>query len=141
MIVSDDKAGELQTLADDAVKAYIEAQETYPAGYADQEARCFAHSADAAGEPYGYFGCSPWLSAILADGLVSIIPYMKGAFFYRAVEQQVGAAALDGALRAFSGAYVGRAATMQDMLDTIQAETGFDATTLAEGWLKSLGTP
>jgi hypothetical protein len=79
MIVSDDKAGELQTLADVAVKAYIEAQETYPAGYADQEARCFAHSADAAGEPYGYFGCSPWLSAILADGLDAYATARGGA--------------------------------------------------------------
>jgi hypothetical protein len=69
MIVSDDEAGTFRTLADDAVTAYVDVQETYPAGYDDPDARCFAHSADAAGEGYGYFGCSPWLSAILADGL------------------------------------------------------------------------
>jgi hypothetical protein len=48
-------------------------------GYADQDARCFAHSADAAGEPYGYFGCSPWLSAILADGLDAYATERGGA--------------------------------------------------------------
>jgi len=41
----------------------------YPSGYADQSARCFAHSATAHAEGYGYDGCSPWMSAILADGL------------------------------------------------------------------------
>jgi hypothetical protein len=79
MIVSDDKAGSLRTLADDAVKAYIDVQETYPAGYNDPDARCFAHTADAAGEPYGYFGCSPWLSAILADGLDAYATERGGA--------------------------------------------------------------
>src|SRR5262249_27556097 len=44
-------------------------QETYPKGYADTAARCFAHSAEAHDEDFGYFGCSPWMSAILADGL------------------------------------------------------------------------
>ena len=66
---------------------------------------------------------------------------MKGAFFYRAVEQQVGAEALDSAMRLFYQARVGSAAGMQDMLDTIYAETGFDPTDLADDWLRSLGTP
>ncbi|MFK7987631.1 MAG: hypothetical protein AB8I08_16545 [Sandaracinaceae bacterium] len=68
-IVSDDAAAAFATRADDAVTAYLEVQATYPAGYDDTSARCFAHSADAHGESYGYFGCSPWMSAILADGL------------------------------------------------------------------------
>jgi hypothetical protein len=78
---------------------------------------------------------------ILHDPLWSNIPYMKGAFFYRAVEQQVGAAKLDAALAKFYQQHVGKAAHMQDMLDTIQAETGFDPTQLANGWLRSLGHP
>src|SRR6185295_13631927 len=41
----------------------------YPAGYTDPDARCFAHTADAHGESGAYFGCSPWMSAILGDGL------------------------------------------------------------------------
>lgn len=78
---------------------------------------------------------------IIVHPLWSTIPYMKGAFFYRAVEMQVGAAALDKAIATFYQANVGQAAGMQDMLDTIKAETGFDPSALAEAWLKSLGTP
>jgi hypothetical protein len=69
MIVSDDKASQFRTLADEAVDAYLDMQKTYPVGYADTAARCFAHTADAHGEGGAYFGCSPWMSAILADGL------------------------------------------------------------------------
>ncbi|HKY41306.1 MAG TPA: hypothetical protein VJN18_35480 [Polyangiaceae bacterium] len=69
MIVSDDRAAEFRSLADDAVNAYVELQTTYPAGYADENARCFAHTASAHGEGGAYFGCSPWMSAILADAL------------------------------------------------------------------------
>lgn len=69
MIVSDDRAAVFRALADRVVSAVIAVQETYPRGYTDREARCFAHSAQAHGESFGYFGCSPWMSAILADGL------------------------------------------------------------------------
>jgi hypothetical protein len=69
MIVSDDRSAEFRTLADEAVDAYLEVQASYPPGYADQDARCFAHSGDAHGEGGAYFGCSPWMSAILGDGL------------------------------------------------------------------------
>ncbi len=72
-IVTDDEASTFAALADEAVSAYIDVQETYPVGYTDTEARCFAHHADAAGEPYGYFGCSPWMSAILADALQTYV--------------------------------------------------------------------
>ena len=77
---------------------------------------------------------------ILKD-LFTNIPYMKGAFFYRAVEKQVGRAKLDLALHVFYSAHVGKAARMQDMLDTIKAETGFDAAPLAHEWLQKLGVP
>jgi len=68
-MVSDDQAGTFAGWADEAVAAYIAVQDGFPAGYEDPDARCFAHDAEAHGEPYGYFGCSPWMSAILADGL------------------------------------------------------------------------
>lgn len=67
--VSDDRAEELAALADDVVDALVDVQETYPVGYSDPDARCYAHSSDAHGEGYGFFGCSPWMSAIVADGL------------------------------------------------------------------------
>jgi hypothetical protein len=69
------------------------------------------------------------------------VPYMKGAFFYRAVEQAVGRKAIDRALRRFYQERRGKAASWPDMLATIEAETGFDPEELAQGWLRSLGTP
>jgi hypothetical protein len=85
--VSDDKAPRFIDLADKAVAAYRATQDADLAGDHDGDARCFAHHADAHGEDYGYFGCSPWMSAILADGLDAY-----------ARERDGGAA--DGALRA-----------------------------------------
>jgi hypothetical protein len=67
--VSDDQAATFRGWADDAVDAYLDMQATWPPSWTDRDARCFAHSADAHGEDYGYDGCSPWMSAILADGL------------------------------------------------------------------------
>jgi aminopeptidase N len=78
---------------------------------------------------------------ILRDGLFSSIPYMKGAFFYKAVEAQVGKPALVRALARFYRERKGQAAGMQDMLDTIRLETGFDPAALAQSWLRSRGIP
>jgi hypothetical protein len=69
MIASDDQSAELRALADEAVDAYLEVQASYPPGYTDPDARCFAHTGEAHDEGGAYFGCSPWMSAILADGL------------------------------------------------------------------------
>ncbi|MBK9069885.1 MAG: hypothetical protein IPL79_02570 [Myxococcales bacterium] len=60
-MVSDDRAVEFAGYADAAAQAYIDIQNG-----ADT---CFVHSATAHGEDYGYDGCSPWMSAIIADGL------------------------------------------------------------------------
>jgi hypothetical protein len=68
-IVSDDRAASFSALADSAVNAYVDVQNAAPSATADGGARCFAHQADAHDEPFGYAGCSPWMSAILADGL------------------------------------------------------------------------
>lgn len=78
---------------------------------------------------------------ILEDNLFTRVPYIKGAYFYRNVSDQVGADVLDGVLRDFFAEFAGRPAGMQDMLDLIRAETGFDPTTLSQGWLRSLGRP
>ena len=75
------------------------------------------------------------------EDLMSWIPYMKGAFFYKAVEDEVGREALLGALGVFYQAHVGQAAGMQDVIDTIHAETGFDPTPLSTAWLRSMGIP
>jgi hypothetical protein len=78
---------------------------------------------------------------ILESGLFSRLVYMKGAFFYRDVADEVGAEVLDDVLARFYELHAGEAAGMQDMLDLILAETGFDPTGLADGWLRQLGRP
>jgi len=78
---------------------------------------------------------------IATDPLWSDVPYMKGAFFLRAVEQQVGRPALDRALKRFYQEHVGLAAGVEDLLDAIRLETGFDAGRLATSWLRSLAVP
>lgn len=77
---------------------------------------------------------------VLGD-LWNNVVYMKGAFFYKAVEDAVGREAIDRTIARFYAEHKGQAAGMQDMLDTIEDETGFDATPLAEAWLRSMGTP
>ncbi|MBP9206772.1 MAG: hypothetical protein KBG28_22555 [Kofleriaceae bacterium] len=78
-MVSDDQGPALAARSDEAVTAYLAMQASYPPGYTDTEARCFAHSADAHGEGYGYDGCSPWMSAILADALDGYARRVGGA--------------------------------------------------------------
>ncbi|MBA2544832.1 MAG: hypothetical protein H0V17_34640 [Deltaproteobacteria bacterium] len=67
-IVTDDRGAELDQRAAAHVDAYLAVQAAYPAN-TDPDARCFAHTAEAHGEDYGTWGCSPWMSAILAEGL------------------------------------------------------------------------
>ena len=76
--VSDDRAATFVPWADQAVTAYLAIQ-AVDANAWEPDARCFAHSADAHGEPYGYVGCSPWMSAILADGLDAYARRVGGA--------------------------------------------------------------
>ncbi len=80
-MVSDDQAGTLWAAADEAVDAYVTIQETYPLGYDDADARCFAHHGDAhdPDEAIPYFGCSPWMSSILADALDGYVRERTGA--------------------------------------------------------------
>lgn len=78
---------------------------------------------------------------ILTHPLWSNIPYKKGAFFYRALEQQIGTAAIDRVLSRFYRQHVGGTARMQQLLDLVKAETGQDPTPLANAWLRSLGIP
>jgi hypothetical protein len=63
---------------------------------------------------------------ILKDKLFTNLPYMEGAYFYKDVADQVGADVLDGVIHRFYLAHRGQAAGMQDMVDAIKADTGFD---------------
>lgn len=78
---------------------------------------------------------------LLNDHYFTEIPYMKGAFFYRAVAREIGEYELDQVLASFYAQHAGQAMHMQDMLTHIQAETGFDPTSLATHWLRHSGHP
>ena len=78
---------------------------------------------------------------VIEDNLFSRAPYMRGAFFYRGLADKVGADKVDQVLATFYAANAGKAATMQDMLATIQTVTGYDATACADLWLKGTTRP
>ena len=78
---------------------------------------------------------------ILKDDLFTNAPYMRGAFFYRGVALKVGADKVDQALAAFYAAHQGKTGKMADMLTTIKAVTGYDATACAQTWLTQTTTP
>jgi len=72
---------------------------------------------------------------VLKGDVFSRSPYIKGAFFYRGVEQRVGREPLDQALRTFYERFAGHDAGMQEMLDVIAEVTGYDPAPCAESWL------
>jgi hypothetical protein len=76
-LVSDDRSAEMGRHADAVVDAALAIQARAPGDAA--RGRCFAHTAAAHSEPFGYLGCSPWMSAILADGLVAHAARVGGA--------------------------------------------------------------
>ncbi len=78
---------------------------------------------------------------ILDDGLFSSAPYMKGAFFFKALSGKIGVDTLDGLLAQFYQDHVGGAATFQDLLDFVAAETGYDPAACADAWLRGTSIP
>ena len=88
----------------------------------------------AGGAPAWPRGCNE--IDILRDRLFTNLPYMQGAFFYKDVAAAVGADVLDGVIARFYQRYRNQPASMQDMLDAIAADTGFDPTPIAEQRLR-----
>ncbi len=78
---------------------------------------------------------------VLKDNLFTDAPYMRGAFFYKAVAGKVGADKVDQALAAFYREFAGKPAGMADMLTTIKTVTGYDPTACAQLWLEGTSTP
>jgi hypothetical protein len=87
---------------------------------------------------------------IIKDGLFTSIPYMKGAFFLRAVERLIGSALVDAALAGFYRANVGRAAGMGDLVAALRksaqgggrsADEVAAIDELAQSWLRGKGLP
>jgi hypothetical protein len=66
--VSDDRADMFDGFSREAATAYLALLDDGAHAW-EPDARCFAHDAADHDEPFGYFGCSPWMSAILADAL------------------------------------------------------------------------
>lgn len=73
---------------------------------------------------------------IIKDKLFTNLPYMQGAFFYKDVAAEVGADVLDGVISRFYLEHKNKAAGMQDMLEAIRTDTGFDATPIAQARLR-----
>ncbi len=71
--VSYERRDDFTALADEAVQAHLHQQSTRPPGYGDPDARCFSYDSGR-----GYEGCSPWLSAILADGIAEYAAWRGG---------------------------------------------------------------
>lgn len=69
LAVTDDLSTAITARAEAVATAVLAAQAAQRFGQTDAEARCFAHTAAAHGEEWSGNGCSPWMSAILADGL------------------------------------------------------------------------
>ncbi len=73
---------------------------------------------------------------IITDKLFTNLPYMQGAFFYKDVAAKVGAEVLDGVIGRFYKKYRNKAASMQDMVDAIKRETGFDPRAIVDARLR-----
>lgn len=108
---------------------------------ADAEAAIWKEYAGTLGAAVQAGGAPAWPKGcnhidIIKDKLFTNIPYMEGAFFYKDVAAAVGADVLDGVLHRFYLAHRGQAAGMQDMVDAILADTGFDPSALVEQRLR-----
>lgn len=73
---------------------------------------------------------------IITDKLFTNLPYMQGAFFYKDVAAVVGADVLDGVIGRFYKKYKTKPASMQDMVDAIKRETGFDPKAIVDARLR-----
>lgn len=82
---------------------------------------------------------------MLHDPLWSNVPYMKGAFFLKAVAAVLGEGALDAVLASFYRAHLGAAAHMSDLVDAIagaaEPPKKAEIRALAGEWLTTLACP
>jgi hypothetical protein len=90
-------------------------------------------------EPIWPAGCNR--IDIVKDGLYTRAPYLRGAFLLRSLAAKLGTPAVDRALGVFYREHAGRAAGMQQLLDTVQRETGYDPAACAAAWLRSPQIP
>ena len=86
------------------------------------------------GAPAWPHGCNQ--IDIVEDKLFTNLPYMQGAFFYKEVADKVGADVLDGVIGRFYKKYKNKPAGMQDMVNAIKTETGFDPQAIVDARLR-----
>ena len=121
--------------------SYLAARAIGAVGGAAAEARVWAEYEEELAAAIEEGGAPAWPTGcnqidILEDNLFTNLPYMQGAFFYRDVAARVGADALDRVLGNFYRRHKNQAASMQQMIDAIKAETGFDPTPIARERLR-----
>ena len=73
---------------------------------------------------------------VIRDHLFSSAPYIRGANFYRALENRIGRTMIDGVLRQFVTDHRGGAARLIDLLALVQRMSGYDPTDCAVAWLR-----
>jgi len=78
---------------------------------------------------------------VLEDGLFSDAAYVKGAFFLRSLEERIGREMLDDILALFYTRHVGQAARMEDLLNLVSTQSGYDPTECANAWLQNESVP
>ncbi len=78
---------------------------------------------------------------IVKSGLYTKAPYIRGAYFFRALALKLGAPAVDKVLARFYSAHAGRAASMAQLLAQVQQDTGYDPTACAATWLRTTRIP
>lgn len=77
---------------------------------------------------------------VVNDNLFTNAPYMRGAFFYKAVADRYGADKVDMALHAFFQAHGGGTGHMSEMIDALNNATGADVSACAQTWLEDMTT-
>lgn len=78
---------------------------------------------------------------LLKSGLFSDLPYMKGAYFFKALQGKIGAPAVDAALKSFYAKRKGTAAKFAELLAEVKAGSGYDPQACAEAWLRGKTVP
>ena len=121
--------------------SYLSARALGQVAGAAKEARIWADYQDELDAAIAEGGAPAWPQGcnqidIIADRLFTNLPYMQGAFFYKDVADAVGADVLDGVIARFYQRYKNKPAGMQDMVDAIEAETGFDPKPIVDARLR-----
>ncbi|NVB77009.1 MAG: peptidase M1, partial [Kofleriaceae bacterium] len=121
--------------------SYLAARALGKVAGSQAEARVWAEYQDELDAAIAEGGAPAWPTGcnqidILRDKLFTNLPYMQGAFFYKDVAAKVGADKLDEILGAFYKAHKTKPASMQEMIDAIEAATGFDPAPIVEARLR-----